>query len=157
MNKIKKYIKPILGFIILNIFGLALGSMWTDPGTSSEWYSTVSKAPWTPPGFVFGLAWSTIAITFGIFMGQLWVKRNMESITFFLTSFFLNIVWNPLFFYLHWVWIASAVIVTLGINIGLLIHLARTQYSWKLSLWAFPYFIWLIIASSLNLYVAIMN
>jgi len=44
MNKIKKYIKPILGFIILSIFGLALGSMWTDPGTSSEWYSTVSKA-----------------------------------------------------------------------------------------------------------------
>jgi len=90
-------------------------------------------------------------------MGQLWVRRNLESITLFLTSFVLNVIWNPLFFYLHWVWISSIVIVLLGVNIGLLIHLARSQYSWKLALWAFPYFIWLMIASSLNLFVAIMN
>ena len=157
MKNLKKYIKPTFGIIIMNIIGLALGSLWTDPGTSSEWYSTGIKAPWTPPGWVFGAAWSTIAITFGIFMGQLWVRRNLEAITLFLTSFVLNVIWNPLFFYLHWVWISSIVIVLLGVNIGLLIHLARSQYSWKLTLWAFPYFIWLMIASSLNLFVAIMN
>ena len=157
MNKLQKYLKPSFGFILLNIIGLAIGSAWTDPGTTSEWYSSVVKAPWTPPGWVFGTAWSTIAMTFGIFMSQLWVKRNLEAIALFITSFMLNVLWNPLFFYLHWVWISSLVIIMLTVNIFTLIHLARTQYSWKMSFWAFPYAIWLIIATSLNLYVAIMN
>ena len=131
--------------------------MWTDPGTTSEWYSSIYKAPWTPPGWVFGVAWSIIAFTFGIFMSLIWVRKNLEAIALFVTSFILNVLWNPFFFYLHWVWISSIVIILLGINIFALIHLARTQYSWKISFWAFPYAIWLIVATSLNLYVAIMN
>ena len=157
MKKLKKLFKPAFGFVILNIIGLALGSMWTDPGTTSDWYAYVSKAPWTPPGWVFGAAWSSIALTFGIFMSLLWVKRNLEAVALFVTSFVLNVIWNPFFFYLHWVWISSIIIILLGINIFALIHLARTQYGWRTSFWAFPYAIWLIIATSLNLYVAIMN
>lgn len=157
MRTITKYIKPAFGIIILNIIGLALGSMWTDPGTSSEWYSSIIKAPWSPPGWVFGAAWSTIALTFGIFMSQLWVKRNMEAIFLYLTSFVLNVIWNPIFFYLHWTLLGAIVITLLGLNILALIHLARTQYSWKMSFWAFPYFIWLVIATSLNWFIVIMN
>jgi tryptophan-rich sensory protein len=54
-----------LNFAALGIGGLLIG----DPATD-EFYLNVNKAPWTPPGWVFGAAWTTIMICFSIFMFQ---------------------------------------------------------------------------------------
>lgn len=43
-------------FLLLNFAGLAIGGLFTGNAVSSEWYQNLAKAPWTPPGWVFGAA-----------------------------------------------------------------------------------------------------
>jgi tryptophan-rich sensory protein len=156
MKKHLNYILTIIGFTLLNFTGLALGSLWTDSGVNSDWYTNIIKAPWTPPGFVFGLAWTTIMIFFSVFMANLYERRNSNYTQLLFISWILNISWNPLFFTLNWVWLSSVVIVLLTILLGYLIHQSRKEYKWMWLLLV-PYFLWLNIATSLNLFVAIMN
>jgi benzodiazapine receptor len=156
LEKQLDYFFNLLGFLFLNFTGLAIGALWTNPGVTSDWYSTIDKAPWTPPGLVFGLAWTTIMICLSVYMTNLFTDKNGRYNWLILLSWTLNILWNPLFFHFHYTWLSSIVIVGLTFVLGLLTHVSRVDgvRSWWLLL---PYFIWLIIASSLNLYVAIMN
>jgi tryptophan-rich sensory protein len=156
MKKIINYSLVLLFFLLVNFSGLALGSLWTDPGVNSEWYQNIIKAPWTPPGFVFGLSWTLIMICFSIFMTNLYERNDGSYNPIILFSWFLNIIWNPLFFYLHWTWISAGVIILLTLVIGFLIHENRKQYKY-LWLLLLPYFIWLNIATSLNLFTALVN
>lgn len=150
------YFFTLLGFLFLNFTGLAIGSLWTDAGVISDWYSTINKAPWTPPGWVFGFSWTTIMICLSIYMTNLYRNKDSRYNWLILLSWALNILWNPLFFHFKFTWLSSIVIGLLTIVLGLLTHVSRVNgvRSWGLLL---PYLIWLIIASSLNLYVAIMN
>jgi tryptophan-rich sensory protein len=156
MKKYIDYSLVLLFFLLTNFTGLAIGSLWTDPGVTSDWYQNIIKAPWTPPGIVFGLSWTLIMICFSIFMTNLYERNDGTFNSIILISWFLNIIWNPLFFYLNWVWISAAVIVTLTVVIGLLIHQTRKKYKYSWILLS-PYFIWLNIASSLNLFISLIN
>lgn len=156
MKKYIDYSLVLLFFLLINFTGLAIGSLWTDPGVTSDWYQNIIKAPWTPPGIVFGLSWTLIMICFSIFMTNLYERNDGTFNSIILISWFLNIIWNPLFFYLNWVWISAAVIVTLTVVIGLLIHQTRKKYKYSWILLS-PYFIWLNIASSLNLFISLIN
>ena len=152
----KKHLKSSLIFIILNFIGLAIGGLWTNEGVTSDWYNSILKAPWTPPGWVFGAAWTTIAITFGIAMSKIWEKRDNELLILFFLSFLLNITWNPLFFLFNAVGVALIVIINLSLLIFSITHYMRIRYG-KWYLWCLPYFIWLQIATSLNLFILLMN
>ena len=156
MKKIINYSLVLLFFLLVNFSGLALGSLWTDPGVNSEWYQNIIKAPWTPPGFVFGLSWTLIMICFSIFMTNLYERNDGSYNPIILLSWFLNIIWNPLFFYLHWTWISAGVIILLTLVLGFLIHENRKRYKY-LWLLLLPYFIWLNIATSLNLFTVLVN
>ena len=48
----KKYIITLIGFLIINFGGLAIGQVWTGDGVTSEWYTSLNQAPWTPPGWL---------------------------------------------------------------------------------------------------------
>ena len=154
--KVINYILALLGFLFLNFSGLAAGSLWTDPGVNSVWYDTIQKAPWTPPGFIFGLAWTTIMVCFSFFMTKLYFRKESKYNNILMVSWLFNILWNPLFFTIHWLWLSVVVITTLTFIIGKLLHDVRKEggYGWLLIL---PYFVWLNIAVSLNLFVALMN
>ena len=50
--------KRTLIFLLFNFIALGLGSWMMADGPNSIWYEELSKAPWTPPGWMFGTAWS---------------------------------------------------------------------------------------------------
>ncbi len=54
----------VIIFLVINFAALALGSIFTSAGVSSDWYTNLNQAPWTPPGWVFGAAWTSIMIFF---------------------------------------------------------------------------------------------
>jgi tryptophan-rich sensory protein len=63
----------------------------------------------------------------------------------------LNILWNPLFFNLHWTGFALIEIITLVFVIGFMALKAKPylpQLTWLLA----PYVVWLCIAITLNAY-----
>ena len=66
-------------FLILNFTALAFGGLFTSKGVPSEWYLTLLKAPWTPPGWVFGFAWSLIMICYAFYMGFLYSTNPKKT------------------------------------------------------------------------------
>ena len=153
----KKYFLTLILFLTLNFGGLVIGQVWTGSGVTSEWYTTLNQAPWTPPGFIFGLAWTTIAITFSLLMTSSYLKNSTKSLKLFIPALILNILWNPIFFGLKWIWTGLFVLILLSYFIYSLIDLNRKMHGWKYAWLGLPYFIWLMIAASLDMYISIMN
>ena len=152
-----KQLKLMLLFLAVNFGGLAIGSWLMNNGPLSNWYTNLQQAPWTPPGFVFGIAWTLIMICFSIYLGKLFTEENTsKNRTIFLIQFVLNVSWNFIFFNQHLVLFAL-------INILLLTSLifvyffkrssAVNNYKYLL----LPYMLWLCIATSLNLYILVHN
>ena len=151
-------LKRLVLFGILNFAALALGGISTGPGVNSEWYLSLHKAPWTPPGWVFGFAWTLIMICFAIYMAKLWgyEEKRKTIMVLFLLQWVLNVIWNPLFFSLQLTFVSLIVISQLTCLMVLILWFFR-NYVKRSSLLIFPYVVWLIIATSLNAYIFIFN
>lgn len=145
-------------FLILNFGALALGGLFTGSAVVSDWYIELNKAPWTPPGWFFGVAWTTIMICFTLYMAFLWekVKRKNLLITLFAVQWLLNVAWNPVFFKFHLVVWGMVVMLGLIAVVGYFLFHYKKKLKWKTIL-ILPYFIWLLIALSLNGYIWLMN
>jgi translocator protein len=151
-------IQRLLLFGLLNFGALAIGGLFTGPGVSSDWYQGLNKAPWTPPGWVFGAAWSTIMICFTIFMDLTFPKIENKTmfIGLYALQLILNIAWNPVFFkfqntLLGLILISSLMILVAYFLFGYLKDFKLT------SLLVLPYFLWLVIATSLNAFILFKN
>ena len=66
-------LKKIVFFLFINFGSLGLGSWLMNNGPRSDWYNNLNQAPWTPAGWVFGVAWSFIMICFSVYMAYLLV------------------------------------------------------------------------------------
>ena len=108
----------LISFLILNFAALALGSLFTSKGVPSDWYAQLNKAPWTPPGWAFGVAWTSIMICFSIYLSILWprIADKTSLIVLYSIQWILNIAWNPAFFYFHQVWIGLIIIIALTVK-----------------------------------------
>jgi|GEM_PF-112963 len=154
-------IVPFLIFGVLNFGGLAIGSMATGPGVSSEWYAGLAKAPWTPPGWVFGAAWTTVMLGFTWFMTSAWARAESAAdkkgqALWFGLAWGLNVAWNPLFFGLQATGVALFEILSLYAVIAAMA--ARNWSTAGAGRWGVvPYLVWLAIATSLNAYVVWAN
>jgi len=148
----------VVVFLLMNFGALAIGGFFTSKGVPSDWYVNLNKAPWTPPGWVFGIAWTLIMVCFSIYMAQLWsLAENKVFIgVLFLLQLILNIIWNPTFFQFHNVALGLAVISALTVLIGVFIFNFQTILKMK-ALLALPYLLWLMIATSLNAYILFKN
>jgi translocator protein len=148
----------VLIFLLINFAALAAGSYFTSAGVSSDWYETLVKAPWTPAGWVFGFAWTSIMVLFSIYMACLWpeLESKKSLIALYITQTFLNIAWNPTFFYYHYTFVALFVILGLTFVVGFFLFMYWPELKLK-SLLILPYLVWLIIAMSLNAYALINN
>jgi len=157
MNKSNMFYRLII-FFLINFGVLAVGGFFTGKGVPSEWYSDLIKAQWTPPGWVFGFAWTMIMICFSIYMAFLWpaVENKKMLIGLFIFQWVLNVGWNPTFFYYHNVLFGFAIISGLTILVGVFLLLYWPEMKYKTIL-LLPYFIWLLIATSLNGYILFRN
>jgi tryptophan-rich sensory protein len=147
----------IILFLILNFGGLAIGSWLMGEGPSSNWYLNLNKAPWTPPGWVFGAAWTLIMICFSLYLAYFFkAEINNFKIGLFVVLWLLNVSWNYIFFNQYQILTALVVIIALTLIILFLSLFYISEFKYKQLLLA-PYAIWLIIACSLNAYAYFYN
>tara|TARA_B100000795_G_scaffold58287_1_gene38773 strand:+ start:2531 stop:2992 length:462 start_codon:yes stop_codon:yes gene_type:complete len=152
-----KQVKLTLLFLVINFGGLAIGSWLMNNGPMTDWYTNLNQAPWSPPGWVFGVAWTVIMICFSIYLGHLFIKNYSLKLTFiFFTQFILNVSWNYFFFNQHLVLFGFVIITLLtSLLFYYFFKLSKKTNNYKYLL--LPYIIWLCIATSLNLYILIHN
>ncbi len=157
-NSSNSFFPYLIGALVLNFAALGIGGLLMDGGVTSDWYTNANQAPWTPPGAVFGIAWTTIMICFSVYLAGLTkvIKPLKVAIIPISIQWILNIIWNPIFFKYHQTELALIAILALA---GIVIHIYRKflkemgAKSWLLM----PYIVWLLIAISLNAYFVIYN
>ena len=144
-----------LVFFILNFGAIYVGAfLMNGSPVSNEWYQNLDRAPWTPPGWVFGFAWTTIMVCYSIYMTHLWkgAKNKKQLVLLYAAQWILNVAWNPVFFDWHQAILGCFVIITL---IAVLLYKHKLFYtkSWITNILILPYVLWLIVSLSLNIYV----
>ena len=152
-----KLLKYIVIFLILNFGALAIGSLLMDNGPQTNWYVNLNQAPWTPAGWVFGVAWTTIMFCFSVYMAYLYkLKPTNMVIVLFTIQFVFNVIWNYAFFNQHFVGPGFIIIFLLTCVVATFTFLFKKEMGLKTIL-ILPYLIWLCIASSLNGYILLNN
>ncbi|SFD20798.1 TspO/MBR family protein [Algibacter pectinivorans] len=152
-----KLLKYFIIFLVINFGALALGSWLMDNGPQADWYANLNKAPWTPPGWVFGAAWTTIMLCFSGYMAYLYKQfPNTNTLVLFALQLVLNIIWNYIFFAQHFVLVGLITILALTLVIASFTIMYIKDLGAKTVL-IIPYLIWICIATSLNGYILLNN
>jgi translocator protein len=151
----------LLGWILLCLFvGGVLGSLFTTPSIPT-WYVTLVKPVYQPPNWLFGPVWTILYVLMGISAFIVWsssAQKNIKNaaLLVFLVQLGLNALWSPIFFALHWLFLAFAEIVVLWVAI-LITILQFNKISKAASILLLPYFLWVSFASILNLHIWLLN
>ncbi|GAA1174759.1 TspO/MBR family protein [Nesterenkonia xinjiangensis] len=142
-----------------------LGSALTSEQVDG-WYAQADVAPWNPPNWVFGPVWTVLYLMMGLAAWLVWRERaapgRSRALSLFAVQLVLNGLWTPIFFgaYPLWgsaaLWLAFAVIVAMIAAVGLTVQAFRRVHGLA-SVLLLPYLVWILYASTLNLYIAVMN
>jgi tryptophan-rich sensory protein len=153
-----RFSKLLILFLSINLGGLVLGSWLMNQGPTSEWYLSLNQAPWTPPGWVFGVAWTVIMICFSVYLAKAFSQINSQQLQLtFIAQVFFNVIWNYIFFNRHFIAIGLVCIIILTFLIFYQFFYYDQSALKKTRLLLLPYMIWLLLAISLNAYILSYN
>lgn len=152
-----KFASTFIFFLGLNFGALFLGNILMNNGATSDWYLNLNKAPWTPAGWVFGAAWTSVMLFFSVYMTFLYQNlKTQKVILLYSVQLLLNISWNFIFMNKHMTILGLIDISLLTILIFYFL-IGFNKILNNMRFFVLPYCIWLLIATSLNLYIVIYN
>jgi Tryptophan-rich sensory protein (mitochondrial benzodiazepine receptor homolog) len=133
--------------------GLAIGYL-TPP---DEWYASLDKPWFNPPGWLFAPVWSILYVLIAIAGWRVFTfTRDVGLKVLWAGQMALNFLWSPAFFAAHNPGLALAIIVILLIAI-----LAFILRAWNrdrtASILFLPYAAWVAFATMLNLAIVQLN
>lgn len=148
----------LIGFLLV-VFANAALSGWATATCVGSWYVALNKPTWTPPGWLFGPAWTLLYTAMAIVAWRIWrlpksARTNAGDRTLLLRLWWfqlaLNAAWSWAFFYFRQPAIALGIIGVLLLTIGAMQpRLARIDRPAAM-LWT-PYVLWVAFAACLNL------
>lgn len=142
-------------------FGAAALGAWATLPNIPAWYAGLVKPAWTPPNAVFPIVWNTLYALMALSLWLLWDRTSgsperTRAVRYFLIQLALNAAWSPVFFALHLVWPAFAIILAMIVFVVLTI-----KNAWPVNraaaLLLVPYLMWITYASTLNAGIGILN
>ncbi|MCF8511277.1 MAG: tryptophan-rich sensory protein [Rhodobacteraceae bacterium] len=131
----------------------ATGAMF-QPG---DWYAALKKPSWTPPNWLFPVAWTTLYLLMSLAaMRVAQIADAGQALAFWSMQIAFNTLWTPVFFGLRRMRAALVVMVFLWLSVALT-TLAFWQVDWLSGLMFLPYLTWVSVAGALNFSVWRLN
>ena len=124
---------------------------------TGEWYKRLNKPNWTPPDWLFPVAWTTLYLCMSYAAALVAQDSNGGiGLAFWALQITINTLWTPVFFGLRQIKLGFYILA------GLWIAVAATTVSFflvnPLAGWLFvPYLLWVSIAGALNFAVWRLN
>ncbi len=149
--KKRKHIGVLVVCLVIVYAVAFVGSLFTSPATSSDWYDSIRPSI-TPPNWVFPVVWNVLFFLIGLSLYFAWIngeKARSRIALVFGINFVLNILWSVLYFGMRRLDLAFYEIFVLIISIILMIYVAGKvdkKAGWLLV----PYLLWVSFASVLN-------
>ncbi len=129
------------------------GAMF-EPGA---WYRSLTKPRWTPPNWLFPVAWTTLYIFMSLAAMRVAIAGDSGlALAMWSAQIAFNTLWTPVFFGLKRMGAALIVMVGLWSSVA-----ATLVLFWQIDLIAgllfVPYLAWVTVAGALNLSVWRLN
>ena len=134
-------------------FSAAAVGNWLGGGGIDDWYPSLVKPSWTPPGWIFGPVWTVLYILMGVAAWRIWYRFRWRGarvpLTLFGIQLVLNALWTPAFFGLQSPLLGLVVILLLwAVLTATTIAFGRSDRPAGLML--LPYLAWVSFATILN-------
>lgn len=146
-----------LGFWIVLTFGVAAFASQFEPG---EWYRTIAKPAWTPPGWLFGPVWGMLYLGMSLSAWLIWRLRSAVKVSLplalYLVQLFLNGLWSWLFFGRQMIGTALIDLIVLVLLIAITTAMF-TRIRKAAGIIMLVYLLWVSFATALNFQIWRMN
>ncbi|MBY5990452.1 tryptophan-rich sensory protein TspO [Roseovarius atlanticus] len=122
-----------------------------------KWYEDLNKPTWTPPNWLFPVAWTTLYLLMAGAGARAAVSPdNSVAMALWALQIALNGLWTPVFFGLRRIRLGLVVLVFLWIAVfwG---TIELWQVDWLAGLMFVPYLAWVSVAGALNMSVMRLN
>lgn len=125
----------------------------SNSGPGNVWFDALVKPGIYPPPAAFGIVWSILYVLMGLAVAMVASARGASGRGLALVAFFvqlaINLSWTPVFFGLHRISLALAIIAVLDVAVIITIALFwRVRHQAALLL--LPYLAWILFATALN-------
>jgi tryptophan-rich sensory protein len=141
-------------FILLCVGGGALIGIIAGP---DEWYAALNKPWFNPPGWVFAPVWTALYVLIAVAGYRTWLRNGPGTgMVLWFGQLGLNFLWPLVFFLLHSLWAALAVIILLLLAILAFMAFAARRDRGSFILFI-PYLLWVSFAALLNLSILWLN
>ena len=138
----------LAGYVLAVCAAASTGAMFP-PG---DWYDRLAKPGWTPPNWLFPLAWTALYAML-VYVAWRLTRLPMEAaavpLAFWSAQIALNAVWTPVFMGLHKLGAALVVLALMWLSVVAL-TVAAFAVDWLSGLLLIPYVIWTSYAGALN-------
>lgn len=143
---------PFLGLVAA---AAAFGGQWG----ARDWYKSLSKPRWTPPNWLFPVAWSVLYVMIAVAGWMVWRASGENlgpALWVWVLQLLLNAGWSYVFFGRQDIGLALVTIAALWLSIAGFILLAWPVDE-SASLLFVPYLVWVSFAAALNLSIRLRN
>lgn len=131
----------------------ATGALFS-PGA---WYRSLHKPVWTPPDWLFPVAWTTMYLCMSAAAARVAVLPDAgQALALWSVQIAFNALWTPVFFGLKRMGAGLVVVLCLWVAVALTL-VALWRLDWIAGLLFAPYLTWVTVASALNATVWRMN
>lgn len=151
-DALKEYVS-LIPFLVVVFIAATTGSVF-QPGT---WYQALAKPAWTPPGWLFPIAWTILYIMIAIAGWLVWRAEGFgPALAIWAVGLIFNAMWSWIMFGEHEIGWALVDLVAMWSTIAAFIVLAWPLDS-RAALLFVPYLAWASFAGVLNYEVWRMN
>ena len=125
----------------------------SNSGFENGWYAALEKPAFQPPGWAFGVMWTTLYTMLGIALAAIWNEPSSllrrTALVLFFVQLALNFAWSPIFFGAQMIDVALVTILVmliLATATANMFRRIRSVAGWLM----LPYLLWLCVATALN-------
>jgi tryptophan-rich sensory protein len=117
---------------------------------TGEWYKELRKPSWTPPDWVFPVAWLYLYLVLSYSLVRVYgADDNDLFLIFWALQIVFNTLWTPIFFGLHRLKLALLVLIGLWFSVVSLV-ICAFYIDWFTGIILAPYIAWGTYAGALN-------
>lgn len=124
---------------------------------TGEWYKSLNKPSWTPPNWLFPVAWTSIYLLIAFAGARVAVlDGNAYAMAFWGLQIAFNTLWTPVFFGLRNM--KASLPIMAGLWLAVLgATITHFQVDTLAGLAFVPYLVWVTVAAALNLAMLRLN